>query len=65
MNKAERLEKGSNTGWRVTVRPDGNGDVTVVLAATEDCDARSAMHGGRPDVVQPDGVDRQRSVAET
>ena len=43
VKKAERLEKGSNTGWRVTVRPDGNGDVGIVLAATEDCDAQGAI----------------------
>ena len=43
VNKAERLEKGSNIGWRVTVQPDGNGDVSIVLPVTTDCDARSAI----------------------
>ena len=43
VNKAERLEKGSNTGWRVTVQPDGNGGVTVVLPATTDCDSQGAI----------------------
>ena len=43
VKKAERLEKGSNTGWRITVRPDGNGDVTVVLPVTSDCDAQGAI----------------------
>ena len=35
--KAQRIERGSNIGWRITVRPDGNGDVTVELPVTEDC----------------------------
>ena len=38
MRKAQRLEQGSDIGWQITVRPDGNGDVTVVLSVTTDCD---------------------------
>ena len=41
--KARRLDKPSNIGWRVTVRPDGDGDVTVVLPVTTDCDASGAI----------------------
>ena len=41
--KAQRLERGSNIGWRISVRPGGNGDVTVVLPAATDCDARGAV----------------------
>ena len=31
-------EEGSNVGWRITIRPDGSGDVTVVPPITRDCD---------------------------
>ena len=41
--KAQRIERGSNIGWRITVRPDGNGDVTVELPVTEDCEADGAI----------------------
>ena len=43
VKEAQRLEQGSNVGWRITVRPDGNGDVTIVLPETEDCDAQGAI----------------------
>ena len=38
VKQVKRLEQGSNVGWRITVRPDGSGDVTVVLPITTDCD---------------------------
>ena len=41
--KAQRMEKPSNIPWRITVRPDSNGDVTVVLPVTTDCDAQGAI----------------------
>ena len=41
--RARRIERGSNIGWRITVRPDGNGDVTIVLPETTDCDAQGAI----------------------
>ncbi len=41
--KAQRLTPGSNIGWRITVTPDGNADVTVVLPATSDCGADGAI----------------------
>ena len=41
--KAQRLTQGSNIGWRITVTPDGNADVTVVLPATSDCGADGAI----------------------
>ena len=44
--KAQRLTQGSNIGWRITVQPDGNGDVTVALPATTDCDATGAVCTG-------------------
>ena len=49
VEKAKRIEKGSNIGWQITVRPDGNGKVTITLPVTEDCDADGAIctEGGR------------------
>ena len=41
--KARRLEKGKNVRWEISVRPDGNGPVTIVLPATTDCDADGAV----------------------
>ena len=40
---ARRLVKGSNIGWEIVVKPDSNGDVTITLPATTDCDARGAI----------------------
>ena len=47
--RAQRMDKPSNILWRITVRPDSNGDVTIVLPMTEDCDAQGAIctHDGR------------------
>ena len=39
---ARRLVSGSNIRWEVSVRPDSNGDVTITLPATTDCDAQGA-----------------------
>ena len=43
VRKAQRLEQGSNIGWRITVRPDGNGQVVITLPETTDCDAQGAI----------------------
>ena len=40
---ARRLVSGSNIGWEVTVSPDSNGNVTITLPATTDCDAQGAI----------------------
>ena len=40
---ARRLVSGSNIRWEITVSPDSNGDVTIVLPATTDCDAQGAI----------------------
>ena len=40
---ARRLVKGSNIGWEIVVEPDSNGDVTIVLPATTDCNAQGAI----------------------
>ena len=43
---ARRLEEPSNIRWEITVAPDGNGSVTVVLPATTDCTAQGAICTG-------------------
>ena len=40
---ARRLVSGSNIRWEIVVNPDSNGDVTIVLPATTDCDAQGAI----------------------
>ena len=47
---ARRLEPLSNIGWEVVVEPDSNGDVTITLPATTDCNAQGAIctGDGRP-----------------
>ena len=40
---ARRLVSGSNIRWEVSVEPDSNGDVTITLPATTDCDAQGAI----------------------
>ena len=48
VQKAQRLQKEpeSNIGWRITVRPDGDGDVTIVLPITTDCSGAGAICTG-------------------
>ena len=43
MDGARRLVSGSNIRWEISVSPDSNGDITVVLPITEDCTADAAM----------------------
>ena len=43
VRKAQRLEQGSNVGWRITVRPNSDGAVTIILPITEDCEAQDAI----------------------
>ena len=40
---AQRTDKPSNTSWLITVKPQGNGDVTIELPATTDCGADGAV----------------------
>ena len=44
--KAQRLDKPSNIRWLITVEPDSNGDVTVVLPVTQDCASDGAICTG-------------------
>ena len=43
VRKAQRLEQGSNVGWQITVRPNSDGAVTIILPITEDCEAQGAV----------------------
>ena len=47
---AQRLKQGSSIRWQITVGPDSDGDVTVVLPPTTDCNAKGAVctKDGRP-----------------
>ena len=59
---ARRLVKGSNIGWEIVVKPDSNGDVTVKLPVTEDCDAQGAICTDDDRMLSsPPGVHRQRA----
>ena len=49
IQKAKRLDRDSktpNVRWEITVRPNGNGDVTITLPETTDCDAQGAICTG-------------------
>ena len=49
VKKAQRMDPDSETRnihWRITVEPDGNGNVTIVLPATTDCAAQGAICTG-------------------
>ena len=46
VEKAQRLEKPSNIHWRITVEPDSNGEVIVVLPVTTDCGDQGAICTG-------------------
>ena len=43
VDKADRLNRPSNIGWKIYVTPTGNGAVTIVLPATTDCTATGAV----------------------
>ena len=43
---AQRTDKPSNIHWRITIKPQGNGDVTIELPATTDCNADGAICTG-------------------
>ena len=46
VTKAKRVDKPSSILWRLTVQPDSNGDVTIILPATDDCEAEGAICTG-------------------
>ena len=43
---AVRAEKGSNIGWTITIQPNSNADVTIVLPVTTDCGTPGAICTG-------------------
>ena len=43
VRKAQRMDKLSNIRWLITVEPNGNGDVTIELPATTDCNLEGAV----------------------
>ena len=43
ITKATRVDKGFNIKRKIHVKPDGNGDVTIVLPVTTDCAADGAI----------------------
>ena len=40
------MDKPSNIRWLITVEPDGDGDVSIVLPVTTGCDAIGAICTG-------------------
>ena len=46
VTKARRLEKPGNIRWQISVMPDGDGQVAVVLPATNDCGDQGAICTG-------------------
>ena len=43
ITRAKRMEQGSSRSWRLLVEPDGFGDVSLTLPATEGCTAEGAV----------------------
>ena len=43
VRKARRRTRGSNRSWTIKVKPDGHGEVSIVLPRTTDCDATGAI----------------------
>ena len=43
VTRAQRKVKGSNQTWTITVKPDGNGAVSVTLPASTNCDDEGAI----------------------
>ena len=43
ITRATRVKKGFNIEREIQVKPDGNGDVTIVLPVTTDCAAEGAI----------------------
>ena len=59
VKKAKRMEQGSNIQWRITVRPDSNSEVTIILPVTTDCAAEGAICTGDGRMLSSrGGVDR-------
>ena len=46
VKRAGRMNRPSNISWRITIQPDGNGNVTAVLPVTTDCEVAGAVCTG-------------------
>ena len=46
VERAQRTDKPSNIPWRITVKPQGTGDVSIELPATTDCNAEGGICTG-------------------
>ena len=46
VTRVRRLGETGNMRWEISVRPDGDGGVNIVLPATEDCDVEGAICTG-------------------
>ena len=46
VKNAQRANRPSNILWRITVQPDANGNVTIILPVTDDCDDQGAICAG-------------------
>ncbi len=46
VKRAQRTDKPSNIPWRIEIKPQGTGDVTIELPATTDCAADGAICTG-------------------
>ena len=46
VERAQRTDKPSNIPWRITIKPQGSGDVIIELPATTDCNADGAICTG-------------------
>ena len=53
---ARRLVSGSNIRWEISVSPESNGDITVVLPITTDCTADGAICTPSPWMAAPNGI---------
>ena len=43
VTNARRLERRNNARWEITVKPAGDGDVSIILPPTTDCEAEAAI----------------------
>ena len=43
VSRAQRLSQGSNVSWRITIKPSGNAEVTVILPVTTECNTSGAI----------------------
>ena len=54
VTKAQRVNKGSNRRWNITVDPGGGGNVVVTLPAMQDCEAEGAVCAGERPLAEPE-----------